>query len=289
MQCDYCGVVLDVNAAACPRCGKSVRDMDDKERADSSGIERSEREPGNTYYVVDGEQQEKGPYTLTQITRMWDTGALTADAKLRPSTSETLLLASEFIVEHTQARATMKGVFAGGGIVLGCIVGYFAAHYFPLWGGLAMLGEAHSQARDSLVPGHIALCAVTFGAFAFGIAHLKNAKTAGMAAVFLIAAIAGFALMKNPKGFNRFAANQSALPTKAKLREKVVPYSVQHGGRQRISPKRLIEITGKPQREQRIDDQVYWYFDCRDGTVQLVLDGDALWQGWAFITSINEY
>jgi len=57
------------------------------------------------------------------------------------------------------------GILAGGfcGIVCGCIIGYFAAHYFPFFGGLAMMGEPHSGARDSLVPGHMLLFAGLLG------------------------------------------------------------------------------------------------------------------------------
>lgn len=61
----------------------------------------------------------------------------------------------------------MKLVLAILGSAAGGVFGYFAAHYFALWGGLMLLGDPHSPARDKLVPGHAFLFAVVFGVCGF--------------------------------------------------------------------------------------------------------------------------
>jgi len=65
----------------------------------------------------------------------------------------------------------MKGALTLVGIVVGGVVGYFAAHYFALWGGFALIGEPHSPARNSLVPGHVLFFATVLGAAGFIIGH----------------------------------------------------------------------------------------------------------------------
>ena len=47
---------------------------------------------------------------------------------------------------------TATGVVCG--IILGAGFGFVAAHHFPFWGGIMMIGQPYSQARWSLVPGH---------------------------------------------------------------------------------------------------------------------------------------
>jgi uncharacterized protein DUF4339 len=58
------------------------------------------------------------------------------------------------------------------GIIAGAIIGFFAAHHFAFFGGLALLGEPYSPARYSLVPGHILLCAGLLGLVGFVIGWL---------------------------------------------------------------------------------------------------------------------
>ena len=41
------------------------------------------------------------------------------------------------------------------GVLIGCVLGFAAAEYFPLWGGIAKFGAPFSPARNSLVAGHI--------------------------------------------------------------------------------------------------------------------------------------
>ena len=60
------------------------------------------------------------------------------------------------------------------GVGLGVIVGYFAAHHFAFFGGFALLGEPYSPARNSLVPGHMLLCAILLGGAGVLIGFIRN-------------------------------------------------------------------------------------------------------------------
>ncbi len=66
------------------------------------------------------------------------------------------------------------------GILAGAFIGVFAAHHFPFYGGIAMLGAPYSPARSSLVPGHMLLCGVVLGSvgLAAGLLLVKIAKVA---------------------------------------------------------------------------------------------------------------
>lgn len=67
------------------------------------------------------------------------------------------------------------GLFCGIGlgIACGCVIGYYAAHHFPFYGGFAVtFGEPFSPARSKLVPGHMLLCSVVLSllmSFACGV------------------------------------------------------------------------------------------------------------------------
>ena len=65
------------------------------------------------------------------------------------------------------------------GIVIGCIVGYFAAHHFALWGGFALFGEPYSPACGSLVPGHVLFFATALGAIGFAIGYYYDKEDKG--------------------------------------------------------------------------------------------------------------
>jgi len=69
-----------------------------------------------------------------------------------------------------------KVVLAFWGFVIGGILGYYAAHYFPLWGELAFLAEPKSPARSALVPGHSLLLAVGLGALGFARGYYLDRK-----------------------------------------------------------------------------------------------------------------
>lgn len=70
----------------------------------------------------------------------------------------------------------MKITLTVAGIVVGCIVGYFSAHYFALWGGFALFGVPHSPARNALVPGHVLFFGCALGAAGFVAGHFLSKK-----------------------------------------------------------------------------------------------------------------
>lgn len=78
-------------------------------------------------------------------------------------------------------RGNMKVGLAILGIVIGSIVGYFAAHHFALWGGFVLIGAPYSPARNSLVPGHVLFFAVVLGAIGFAIGYSLDKRGKGNA------------------------------------------------------------------------------------------------------------
>jgi hypothetical protein len=61
------------------------------------------------------------------------------------------------------------------GAAVGAVLGYFSAHYFPLWEGfLTAIARPHSPARASLVPGHMLALGVLFGVSAFALTYLAR-------------------------------------------------------------------------------------------------------------------
>ena len=64
-------------------------------------------------------------------------------------------------------------LFGMPGCCLGVPIGYKSAHHFALFGGFNLLGEPNSPARDSLVPGHIAIFAGFFAIFGFLVGFLS--------------------------------------------------------------------------------------------------------------------
>jgi hypothetical protein len=75
--------------------------------------------------------------------------------------------------DRMKVTLTILGIFAG------CVVGYFAAHHFALWGGLALLGQPYSPARSTLVPGHVGFFAVVLGVIGFAAGYTLDKKDKG--------------------------------------------------------------------------------------------------------------
>jgi len=63
------------------------------------------------------------------------------------------------------------------GVLLGCVVGFYAAHHFAFYGGFVLFAEPYSPARHTLVPGHMLLCGILLGLAGFGLGlylHRRN-------------------------------------------------------------------------------------------------------------------
>lgn len=54
----------------------------------------------------------------------------------------------------------------------------------------------------------------------------------------------------------------------------------------------FVRLLGEPDKTQTVGDQTYWYYECSDGQIQLVLDSRILNAGFVSTASsggINEY
>ncbi len=58
-----------------------------------------------------------------------------------------------------QSKPALVLLYTVLGLLIGGVVGYYAGNYYPFWGGLALLGEIGSPARQMLARNH----AMTFG------------------------------------------------------------------------------------------------------------------------------
>lgn len=68
----------------------------------------------------------------------------------------------------------MQYLFCLLGILIGCFLGYYLAEYFPLWGGLFVLGVPFSEARNYLVPSHVIVFSISLGIFGFILGYFLN-------------------------------------------------------------------------------------------------------------------
>lgn len=67
-----------------------------------------------------------------------------------------------------------KAIMLVFGIIVGSFIGYYSAHHFALWGGLALYGQPYSPARQSLVPGHMLFFGAIVGCASYYIAGYLN-------------------------------------------------------------------------------------------------------------------
>lgn len=51
----------------------------------------------------------------------------------------------------------------------------------------------------------------------------------------------------------------------------------------------LKQVFGEPQRSQTVGDQTFWYYQCSDGTIQVVLTAYQFMKGSAPVDHINDY
>jgi hypothetical protein len=77
--------------------------------------------------------------------------------------------------------------------------------------------------------------------------------------------------------------------TKAQWRQKALPFYNPSGGIKLTTVSNFKTVMGEPSSTQTIEGHSFWYFDCADGTIQVVLIDPALSGGTLAIDSINDY
>lgn len=78
--------------------------------------------------------------------------------------------------------------------------------------------------------------------------------------------------------------------TKAEWRQKASPYYNPGGGIKLATVREFKKLMGEPARTQTLGDgHAFWYYDCSDGTIQVVLIDPATTGGTLMIDSINDY
>jgi hypothetical protein len=105
--------------------------------------------------------------------------------------------------------------------------------------------------------------------------------------VFIIGAIAHFA------GWDENPASSTgethAGITKAEWRQKARPFYNPGGGIKLTTVANFKNVMGQPSSTQSIEGHAYWYYDCADGTIQVVMIDPALSGGTLAIDSVNDY
>jgi hypothetical protein len=105
--------------------------------------------------------------------------------------------------------------------------------------------------------------------------------------IFIIGTIAHFAgCDENSPALT--AENHPGI-TKAEWRQKAVPFYNPGGGIKLTTVANFKNVMGEPASTQTIEGHAYWYYDCADGTVQVVMIDPALSGGTLAIDSINDY
>jgi hypothetical protein len=80
------------------------------------------------------------------------------------------------------------------------------------------------------------------------------------------------------------------LISKAEWRQKALPYyNPSGGGRKLTTVADFQNVLGAPSQTQTIEGHAYWYYDCSDGTIQVVLIDPAMTGGQLAIDSINDF
>lgn len=75
----------------------------------------------------------------------------------------------------------------------------------------------------------------------------------------------------------------------AKLKENKLSSPAGNRIVQGASRVQFVQIMGKPSYTQAVGEQALWYYVCADGTLQMVMDADALNQMGQIWAEINEY
>jgi hypothetical protein len=105
--------------------------------------------------------------------------------------------------------------------------------------------------------------------------------------IFIIGAIAHFAGWD--ENSQPLTGETHAGVTKAVWRQKALPFYNPGGGIKLTTVANFQNVMGPPSSTQTIEGHAYWYYNCADGVIQVVLIDPALSGGTLAIDSINDY
>ena len=105
--------------------------------------------------------------------------------------------------------------------------------------------------------------------------------------IFIIGAIAHFAGWDENSAPTTGEAHAGI--TKAEWRQKALPFYNPGGGIKLTTVANFKNIMGQPSSTQSIEGHAYWYYDCADGTIQVVMIDPALSGGTLAIDAVNDY
>jgi len=105
--------------------------------------------------------------------------------------------------------------------------------------------------------------------------------------IFMIGAIAHFAGWD--ENSQPLAGETHAGITKAQWRQKALPFYNPGGGIKLTTIGNFKAAMGEPSNTQTVEGHAFWYYDCADGTIQVVMVDPSLSGGRLAIDSINDY
>ena len=104
------------------------------------------------------------------------------------------------------------------------------------------------------------------------------------------------AMLSNPDAAVKDLADLKPTPmadstkmTKAEWRKRVAPYDPSHSPVQVITVQNFKSLFGEPTKTQTVDMKLYWYYECADGTIQIVFNDPNATGGIMAIDAINDY
>ena len=112
----------------------------------------------------------------------------------------------------------------------------------------------------------------------------------GLVAIFIVVFwIADFAGCQWTKNGLTSSPSAAAKVTKAELRNRLRNNFPGLGIGQIVLATQFKSAMGEPTRTQAMGNQAYWYYDCADGAIQVVLDDPNMFGNMACIKDVNEY
>lgn len=106
----------------------------------------------------------------------------------------------------------------------------------------------------------------------------------GFLAVMVLLAIIGSIFAPSSPSGGPDTVSTSSAPTRAEWRQKHPKALFTQAGRAALK-----NYLGEPSKTQRVGETEYWYYDCRDGSIQLVLSNPTMADFDLVVTAINDF